>query len=77
MFCTCSKYGYFGTSQLLRVLKLGVLHLVGTSIGDESVMTCFEIECSVPGRYGYFGTSQSDHVLKLGVLYLVGTGILG
>ena len=40
-------------------------------------MTCFEIECSVPGRCGYFGTSQSYHVLKLGVLYLVGTGILG
>ena len=37
-------------------------------------MTCFAIECSVPGRYGYFGTSQSYHILKVGVLYLVGTG---
>ena len=55
MFCTCGKYRYFGKSQLLRVLKLSVLHLVGTGIGDESAMTCFEIECSVPGRYGYWG----------------------
>ena len=77
MFCTCGKYRYFGTSQLLRVLKLVVLHLVGTGIGDESAMTCFEIECSVPGRCRYFGTSQLCRVLKLSVLYLVGTGILG
>ena len=77
MFCTCGKYRYFGTSQLLCVLKLSVLHLVGTGIGDESAMTCFGIGCSVPGRYGYFGTSQSYHILKLGVLYLVDTGVLG
>ena len=55
MFCTCGKYRYFGTSQLLRVLKLSVLHLLGTGVGDESAMTCFEIERSVPGRYGYWG----------------------
>ena len=38
-------------------------------------MTCFEIECSVPGRYGHLGRVSYDVFCNLFLLYLVSTYI--